>query len=142
VNVLKYILGFPGMKVLQFTPLKDAFVEGDMNMVLYSGTHDNDTLVGWYKSTILSGEDCGHEQEEQMVRIKGACNRLIEDLYMSRATWVITPMQDILGLDSEARMNVPGTISGNWQWTLNKELLTAKVKKWLYSLAKDSNRLP
>jgi 4-alpha-glucanotransferase len=87
-------------------------------------------------------EKADHAGEDQKEESKGACRRMIEALYMSSATWVITPMQDILGLDTDARMNVPGTIEGNWQWKLNKELLTTEVKEWLCSIAREAKRLP
>ncbi|WP_407312922.1 bifunctional glycogen debranching protein GlgX/4-alpha-glucanotransferase [Desulfosporosinus sp. SB140] len=149
VNVLKRIFGFPGMKVLQFTSIEE-MAEEDMDIIYYSGTHDNDTLLGWYKSTIRSGREepeveqgVQEEQlEQQPEQVKETCRKLIEDLYLSKAAWVITPMQDVLGLGTEARMNVPGTIAGNWQWKLNKKLLTSEVKDWLRYLAKDSKRMP
>lgn len=141
VNILKKIFGFPGMKVLQFTSIEDTLAEDDINFVYYSGTHDNDTLLGWYKSTILADREESEHAQGEPEGVKGTCRRLIEDLYKCQATWVITPIQDILGLDTEARMNVPGTIEGNWQWKLNKDLLTTEVKDWLRSLAKDAKRL-
>ncbi|KLU65477.1 4-alpha-glucanotransferase [Desulfosporosinus acididurans] len=146
VTILKRIFGFPGMKVLQFTSLEDVDSEGDMNIVYYSGTHDNDTLLGWYKSTMISsGEEshCNQESENEKFQeegLKRACRKLIEELYLSQAAWVITPMQDVLGLDSKARMNVPGTVKGNWGWTLNKNLLTTEVKTWLRYLARNAQR--
>jgi len=141
VNVLKRIFGFPGMKVLQFTALEDVQFEEDSNLIYYSGTHDNDTLVGWYKTTLTDEEKSGHAREDQQDEPAVACRRLIEALYRSPAPWVITPLQDILGLDTDARMNVPGAIEGNWQWSLNKELLTTEVKDWLRSLAEKAKRL-
>ncbi|MDQ7093721.1 bifunctional glycogen debranching protein GlgX/4-alpha-glucanotransferase [Desulfosporosinus sp. PR] len=152
VNVLKRIFGFPGMKVLQFTSIAE-MTAGDKDIVYYSGTHDNDTLLGWYRSTIftnqeepedgqgVSEEQSAQQPERRTEKAKKACRKLIEDLYLSEAAWVITPLQDILGLDTEARMNVPGTVAGNWQWKLDEKLLTAEVKDWLRSLAKVSQRL-
>ncbi len=80
----------------------------------------------------------GDEQQDN--EPKAACRRLIEELYRSPAPWVIVPMQDILGLDTDARMNVPGTVEGNWQWQLNKDLLTTAVKGWLRSVARETKR--
>lgn len=141
VNVLRRIFGFPGMKVLQFTVLEDVLFEEDDNLIYYSGTHDNDTLVGWYKKTLTNEEKSDHTGEEQREKSIGVCRRMIEAMYMSPATWVITPMQDILGLDTDARMNVPGTIEGNWQWKLKRELLTTELKEWLRSIAREGKRL-
>ncbi|HBW33868.1 bifunctional glycogen debranching protein GlgX/4-alpha-glucanotransferase [Desulfosporosinus sp. BICA1-9] len=142
VNVLKRIFSFPGMKVLQFTALEEMIFEEDSNLIYYSGTHDNDTLVGWYKSTWTDEERADYAGEDQKDDPKEACRKLIEDLYKSPASWVITPMQDILGLDTDARLNVPGTIEGNWQWKLKQDLLTTEVKEWLRSVARETKRLP
>jgi len=142
VNVLKRIFGFPGMKVLQFTPLEEGTAESDTNFVYYSGTHDNDTLLGWYKTNKLKDEEIRKSENDKDDEMKGACRRLIEDLHLSQAAWVVIPMQDILGLDTDARMNVPGTIEGNWQWKLTKPLLTDEVKTWLHALAVKSERSP
>ena len=129
------------MKVLQFTPLEEGIAEGDANFVYYSGTHDNDTLLGWYKTSELKDEENRKSESDEDDELKGACRRLIEELYLSQAAWVIIPMQDILGLDADTRMNVPGTIEGNWQWKLTKSLLTDEVRTWLRALAVTSERL-
>ncbi|MHB8127001.1 MAG: bifunctional glycogen debranching protein GlgX/4-alpha-glucanotransferase [Desulfitobacteriaceae bacterium] len=148
VNILKHIFGFPGMKILQFTPLKEGLAEKDKNFVYYSGTHDNDTLLGWYKTSKLQDEEIRTAEKDETDKtdenkeMKIACRRLIEDLYLSPVAWVIIPMQDILGLDTDARMNVPGTIEGNWQWRMTKPLLTDEVKTWLGTLSVKSERLP
>ncbi|MFZ3373087.1 MAG: bifunctional glycogen debranching protein GlgX/4-alpha-glucanotransferase [Desulfitobacteriaceae bacterium] len=147
VNILKRIFGFPGMKILQFTPMEEGMSENYHNFVYYSGTHDNDTLLGWYKTNKLQDEELKMSEKDEADKInendemKIACRRLIEDLYMSEAAWVIIPLQDILGLDTDARMNVPGTTEGNWHWKLSKKLLTEEVKLWLRSMAETSKRL-
>jgi 4-alpha-glucanotransferase len=97
-------LGLPGMHVLQFAPRVDHHRE---NAVVYTGTHDNDTTVGW------SGEP-------------GAHWRYIELAFSSRARLAIIPAQDVLGLGSKARMNFPGRAAGNWRWRLRPGRLTAE----------------
>jgi 4-alpha-glucanotransferase len=76
----------------------------------------------------------------QKVSSRDACRKLIEGVYMSQAVWVILPMQDILGLGEEARMNVPGTIYANWQWRLDKNIVTDEIRLWLRSLTYNAKR--
>lgn len=131
VNALKLIFGFPGMKVLQFTPLEQFAQEATTDCVYYSGTHDNDTLLGWYKT----------EHNHKKLKTRNVFIRKeIERLYQSQAAWVILPLQDILGLDSDARMNIPGTIEGNWHWRVEKDSLTSEIRVWLRALAKKYKR--
>jgi 4-alpha-glucanotransferase len=127
VVALKEKLGFPGMKVLQFidrepfpAPLTDVG-----NWVYYTGTHDNDTLLGWYEKTILA--QLASENREKWR--ENICWELIELVYQSKAQWVIIPLQDLLELDSNARMNTPGTVGGNWDWRFQKGDLTRKMAK-------------
>ncbi|TGE33262.1 bifunctional glycogen debranching protein GlgX/4-alpha-glucanotransferase [Desulfosporosinus sp. Sb-LF] len=141
VNVLKQIFEFPGMKVLQFTPLQEISINSDRNFVYYSGTHDNNTLLGWYEKTNSAKEkNLSRSGVDQKVQNKQICRELIEEVYRSRAEWVILPMQDILGFGEEARMNVPGTIHGNWQWQLARNLDLDEIKIWLRSLAENTKR--
>jgi 4-alpha-glucanotransferase len=119
VHELRRRFGLPGMLIAQFAfdgsadnPYLPANqVEG---AVLYSGTHDNDTLLGWYRQLDPAGRDyvhrvlgCGAEA------MPGA---LLDSVWQSPARIAIFPLQDLLGLGSEARMNTPSTIDGNWTW--------------------------
>ncbi|EHQ89328.1 bifunctional glycogen debranching protein GlgX/4-alpha-glucanotransferase [Desulfosporosinus youngiae] len=146
VNTLKEMFGFPGIKVHQFTPLKEV-AKTETNFVYYTGTHDNNTLLGWYKKKDSSGEDSPDSTSLQNGRIDQqdillqACRESIEEVYLSQAVWVILPMQDILGLGEEARMNVPGTIHGNWKWQLDKDYNSDELKGWLRTLAEKAKRL-
>ena len=156
VHVLKRLFGLPGMKVLQFTPLAEGLAGQDPNFIYYTGTHDNDTLLGWYKQAAQAETDAeekpgfaeqpgpekqrNFEDKADVDDPQVGCRKLIEDLYLSEAAWVILPMQDILGLDSDARMNVPGTAGGNWRWQMTKDQLNLEVKTWLRSLAAKSGR--
>lgn len=118
-----------GMKVLQFgfdTPdgeyLPHNYPE---RSVVVTGTHDTDTLVGWYKSLRR-----GHPDRQKRVldylgcKDKEAHWALLRCAFGSVAQLAITPLQDALGLDSRARMNVPGTLSGNWEWRVTPDALT------------------
>src|SRR5690554_3999619 len=101
------------MKVFQFFSLEEIEEE---NTVFYTGTHDNDTLLGYY---LTQGYD--RVKAEDMVK------KAIEDNFYSKANWVILPLQDVLKLDSQGRMNTPGTIAGNWKWRVEKSALTQEV---------------
>jgi len=140
VNNLKRIFGFPGIKVLQFTPLNEILMDSETNFVYYTGTHDNNTLLGWYEKNYLTEAQSSVSEIDQKALSKQACLNLIEEVYMSQALWVITPLQDILSLGEEARMNVPGTINGNWQWQLDKSLVTDEIKLWLRTRAESTRR--
>ncbi|MDI3339749.1 MAG: 4-alpha-glucanotransferase [Sphaerobacter sp.] len=119
VHALRAQLGYPGMRVLQF-----AFGGGsdnpylphnyERNTVVYTGTHDNDTTLGWFRS-------CAPHEREHALRYLGTDGSdvawdLIRLALMSIADTAIVPLQDVLELGSEARMNVPGTAAGNWEW--------------------------
>jgi 4-alpha-glucanotransferase len=140
VNILAQLFGFPGIKVLQFTPLHE-IMDNETNFVYYTGTHDNNTLLGWYEENLLREEgNCINNRINQITLNRQACCKMIEKVYSSQAAWVILPMQDILGLGKEARMNLPGTIYGNWQWQLDKIPNTAEIIEWLSTQAKKTNR--
>ena len=119
--------GYPGMKVMQFgfgdpenIHLPHRYVR---NMVGYTGTHDNDTFLGWFRNA-------GETERRHAIRYLDARSEgdvvpaAIEALHRSRADVAIIPMQDVLGLGSEARMNTPGTVEGNWRWRLPSDALT------------------
>lgn len=128
VHALKNTFGFPGMKVLQFISEEEWPSKADkQNIVYYTGTHDNDTLLGWYQDKIQSLMD----RPLDNVNI---CWEFIEILYRSGAAWVVTPIQDILSLGSEARMNIPGTPGGNWRWRLQPDALAEKTIQRLAEL--------
>ncbi|OHE71742.1 MAG: 4-alpha-glucanotransferase, partial [Treponema sp. GWB1_62_6] len=129
VRNLRDSFALPGMKILQFAFDAKESGEGlntrngflphmyERNCVVYTGTHDNDTLAGWLAKA--TGEELafirsylGGENGE------GLLWRLIRLAYASVADFCVIPMQDVLGLGSEARMNTPSTIGGNWTWRL------------------------
>ncbi|MEK6201184.1 MAG: 4-alpha-glucanotransferase [Desulfobulbaceae bacterium] len=140
VTVLRRSLGFPGMKVLQF-----AFDDNPDNLflphnytspncVVYTGTHDNDTTLGWFLSDRLT-----RSQRERIMRIANRDNdnhsAIHKDLiYLAMASisrLAIFPLQDILGFGNDCRMNSPGTSIGNWRWRCAPRFLTESVSSWL-----------
>jgi len=129
--------GFPGMKVLLFAFGDDAtnpylLHNHVKNCVLYTGTHDNNTIRGWFKN------EATPEVKKKIFRYLGRKVpaqeihwELIRLAMMSVANMVIFPMQDILGLGEEARMNRPSTIKGNWEWQLLPNQLTPSLAQRL-----------
>ena len=149
VDALRDELGFPGMRVLQFAfgadPKADDYKPHNYprNCVVYTGTHDNNTTVAWLKE--VDGKDSTQTSEERAterhlaLRYVGTDGReiswdFIRLALMSVADTAITPMQDVLGLGSEARMNLPGSAEGNWCWRLLPEMLTDPIKARLKEL--------
>ncbi|MEK7359138.1 MAG: 4-alpha-glucanotransferase [Planctomycetota bacterium] len=132
---------FPGMKILQFAFGWDlptnpyAPHNYERNCVVYTGTHDNNTSRGWFNKDALPDERkrlsayLGRDIYEDTVHWE-----LIRLAMMSVANLVIIPMQDILGLGEESRMNRPSTITGNWQWRLSRGRLTPDVSQKLLEL--------
>jgi 4-alpha-glucanotransferase len=134
---------FPGMKVMQF-----GFGEKDNihlphlydgNTIGYTGTHDNDTFLGWFRGATP-------KQQRHALRYLGASaetdlpERAIRALHASPAAAAILPMQDVLGLDSSARMNTPGTTEGNWRWRLAPEQLRGDDAERLAALVREYDR--
>ncbi|WP_317162832.1 4-alpha-glucanotransferase [Sunxiuqinia indica] len=133
-----------GMKVLQFAYASDETNEhlphnfGE-NFVVYTGTHDNDTTLGWIKSaTIDERQNLKCYFNEGVAKLP---DRIIEAAWASVARMAIVPMQDLLALDSKGRMNVPGTAVGNWEWRFKWEQLKSSKKEYLKELTKRYNRL-
>lgn len=140
--------GYPGMKVLQFafdTDEKNPHLPHNIssNSVLYMGTHDNDTTLGWQKAS--EAERRFAAKYLQINDDMDICWPLIEAAYQSKADTVIIPMQDFLALGSEARMNTPGTVGDNWEWRmLPGQLTDGLIRKILrinqkYQRAGDTN---
>ncbi len=128
----------PGMKVLQFAwgenmPRSvDIPHHHEVNSIVYTGTHDNNTAKGWYEEETNKAD---HERMHQYIGREthkaGIHVTLSRMAYASVARIAILPVQDILGLDAEARMNTPGNTHGNWKWRLRKKQLTAQVESML-----------
>jgi 4-alpha-glucanotransferase len=143
VPALRDELGLPGMKILQFAydgdPQNDFLPEHyPENCVVYTGTHDNDTTRGWYHSLTDS-------ERETVRRTAGVDGRSVAwDLmtigWESRAKLAIAPMQDVLGLGAEARMNTPGTAAGNWTWRMGARALSRERAERLAGLNRRTGR--
>ena len=123
--------GFPGMKVLQFA--FDCNEENNYlphnytkNCVVYTGTHDNDTSVGWYESAGAKDKKFARDYMG-MKSAKNFNQALIRHALMSVADTAIIPMQDYLGLGSEARINTPSTLGGNWCWRMKPDAYTQNL---------------
>lgn len=143
---LRHEFNYPGMKVLQFM-LDSAENDGQLilenNSVIYTGTHDNDTTVGWYRSLLAKSPDtAAYIRDALALDVDAApeavCRRLVEFVYSSNANTAIVPLQDILCLDSHARMNTPGTVGGNWGWRCLKAY--AAAASWLAELSTKYDR--
>ena len=139
VRELVVATGAPGMKVLQFglEGAKEYLPHNTVpNSVLYPGTHDNDTILGWYRQQPESTKDFARRYFR--VTGEGIAWDLIRAGYGSASRLFVVPAQDLLGLGSEARMNIPGTASGNWRWRLTAdqmETLRSKTAPYLRELA-------
>ena len=137
--------GYPGMKVLEFA--FDSGEENDYlphkyteNCVVYTGTHDNDTLMGWVETA--KPEDVSYARSYcQMPEDEPFNWGLIRTAYQSKAYMAIIPVQDILGLGKEARMNIPSTLGGNWTWRVDKAALTDELADKLKTMSVNSGRL-
>ncbi len=147
----------PGMRVLQFAfgndPPGDFYKpENDIrNSVAYTGTHDNDTLIGWlYGKSDYSTRSRKEIQEEREKVFRCLGNKkikkrdvhwgLIRLVMKSKADRAVFPMQDLLGLGNRARMNRPGTDKGNWEWRLLSSQFTPALTARLAELTKRSGR--
>ncbi len=135
--------GFPNMKVLEFAfDSRDTGSRNDYlphnyneNCVVYTGTHDNQTIASWFKTI--------SEEERKMAR-EYLCDKYTPDselyksfialIMRSRAELCVIPMQDWLGLDDAARMNTPSTIGNNWKWKMSKSVLTAELSEKIRKL--------
>ena len=154
VEALRQQFGLPGMAILQFAfgtdPQAPDFKPHNYprNLVVYTGTHDNDTTVGWWTSAIghstRSGADIAAERDFA-TRYLGLQGRqihwtFIRTVMASVANTAIVPAQDLLGLGSDARMNRPGTASGNWRWRLIPGQLTQDTMRTLAVMAETYDR--
>ncbi|HEX3102703.1 MAG TPA: 4-alpha-glucanotransferase [Pyrinomonadaceae bacterium] len=143
VEHLRDSLEIPGMRILQYAFGGDAY-NRDLphnyiqNSVAYTGTHDNDTTVGWYKSAAKN-------VRSHCRKYLGSSGReihwdMIRAIFASVADMAIIPAQDVLGLRGDSRMNTPATAKGNWEWRLKENDLTDKAAEKLRDLAETYGR--
>jgi 4-alpha-glucanotransferase len=146
VYALRDEFHFPGMRVLQFAfdgqadnpYLPENYIT---NTVAYTGTHDNPTTRGWFDE-LTSGQ---RESIWKYLRTRGAksaevSRALMETAWSSIAALAMAPLQDLLNLGEEARMNVPGRSEGNWRWRCTEQMLSDPAFEWLRDITKDANR--
>lgn len=141
----------PGMKVLQFAfgdnlPTSDYIPHNyTSNFVVYTGTHDNNTTRGWYR------KDIGEKERKQIsaysgqqVNERNVSEILSRTAYASAARLAIVPLQDVLSLNENARMNTPASLANNWQWRFKAGALTSqlekKLKEWVWLFGRQGNQ--
>lgn len=140
VNQLLKKSSYPGMKVLQFA--FDSREESDYlphnytaNSVVYTGTHDNDTTVGWYQT--ISRRDRSFARKYLNIKTGRELEwNFIRAALGSVSDTAVIPMQDYLGLGSEARINVPSTLGTNWKWRMTKGQIPEGLAEKIYDLCK------
>jgi 4-alpha-glucanotransferase len=145
VYALRDSLGFPGMRVMQFgfgSPDDDYHRPSayPQHCVAYTGTHDNDTVMGWYESQI-NDPDFQQLISDVVVGEDNIHLQLIKSVLSSAADTTIIPIQDLLGLGNDAKMNTPGEAKGNWAWCLSPDQLTATHAVQLKWITEETGRL-
>lgn len=143
VEKLRDDFNLPGMKVLHFAFLSDEKNEHlphnyTNNCIVYTGTHDNDTTWAWLHAAEKAEKKRAASYLQHFHR-KPAWG-LIEMAWASTAVWALTPLQDLLELGAEARMNIPGLANGNWGWRFRTKQLHKKQKRFLSAITKKYNR--
>lgn len=156
VEALRDEFGFPGMRILQFAfggdpRNKDLPHNYHSNVVVYTGTHDNDTTVGWFESEAGEGST---RDAEQIKSEREFCLKYLDSdgleihwdfvrsVLSSVADAAIVPLQDVLGLGASARMNLPNSTTGNWAWRYRAGELTEKMSARLKELTELYGRAP
>ena len=150
VHHLRDELNFPGMRVFQFgfdneaDPYHRPEAYPD-HSVAYTGTHDNETIVGWFRTRkVTRAENDQHDDPllDPVVAADSSAPHLdiIRSVFRSPAEIAIVPMQDLLGLDNDSRMNTPGEASGNWGWRCLPEHLCDAVTEELVAITDESSR--
>ncbi len=137
VVALRESLGFPGMKVLQFMDSVPSVNESaDTHWVAYTGTHDNETLLQRYRSVKDLPQEEREPDNDEALYLEG----MLTALYSSPYRWAIAPLQDLLSLGAEARMNMPSVAEGNWGWRVLRVQLTRALTERMLAFAKASGR--
>ena len=142
VRALRERFNLPGILVLQFGfdgSGDNPYLPGnhEEHAVIYTGTHDNDTTLGWYRTLDESTRNIVRATLGDTDDVPAT---LVRAAYESPARLTVIPMQDLLGLGSEARMNVPGTVDGNWSWRFNWADVPADFAERYGTLAATNNR--
>jgi len=147
---------FPSMRILQFAFGNDDKADDyrpenyPQNCVVYTGTHDNDTTVGWFHSepgkySTRSKEEIDKERRRILDYVKTDGHEIHWDMIgvamKSMANTAVIPMQDVIGLGSSARMNIPGTTGGNWRWRFTGDQFTPEMKARMRRMAEETGRI-
>jgi 4-alpha-glucanotransferase len=154
VEALRDRYGFPGMAILQFAFGTDAQANDFLphnyprNKAVYTGTHDNDTVLGWWTSgvgdTTRTKEEVAREHERALAYVGGDGTEIhwdfIRTLFVSVADTAVAPLQDVLGEGAGSRMNLPGRPNGNWRWRFAKGALTPPIRRRLRLVTEGSGR--
>lgn len=136
--------GFPGMKVLEFAfDSRDSGCANDYlphnyteNAVAYTGTHDNETIAGWWKSITPEEQKLARSYLcDQHTPAKYLHKSFISLIMRSRASLCVIPIQDYMGLDNKCRINKPSTVGINWRWRLTEDQLTRELQEEIYEMA-------
>ena len=151
VDALRHRHGIPGMYVLQFDVADDDFSLSDIgeNSVCYTGTHDNDTTVGWFhggNGDTRTAEEIQKTRQNALALTGGSPDTIHLDMIRlalgTNAKLAIVPLQDLLGLGSSARLNTPGTTSDNWRWRVQEDQLSEGAIATMAGLVNDTGRRP
>jgi len=131
--------GYPGMKILEFafdSNKENGYLphKYSKNSVAYTGTHDNDTIIGWYKNEKKDIKEYVKKYLMKYLKLKKINEEKINDIFIealwkSNSNLTIVQMQDFLGIDNRGRMNIPSTLGNNWKWRLKGDELTDELSK-------------
>ena len=149
-SVLKMVeeSGYPGMKVLEFAfdsrePSNYLPHNYGKNCVVYTGTHDNETLTGWYRHLNKQDKEFAMRyMGRKKMKTKAAVWEFIRLAQASTADTCIIPLQDYLGFGNEARINEPSTLGSNWAWRMKKDDISKKTIEKIYKMTALYGRLP
>ncbi|WP_082989777.1 4-alpha-glucanotransferase [Woeseia oceani] len=151
VEALRDRLALPGMTVLQFAINDEGFDLARVaeNRVCYTGTHDNDTTLGWYRGSpgdLRSADDIAATRHKVHVLTSSdgsdVANAMIKAAFSTKARLAIAPLQDYLGLGSEARLNIPGTTANNWRWRVTEAALSDSLSAQIAGMVDTAGRRP
>jgi len=146
VYAIRDEFGLPGMRVLQFAfdgKADNPYLPENYNRntVVYTGTHDNPTTRGWFEDLPVDlQKNIWNYLKAPGGKISDAAPAFMKLAWSSMAAVSMAPLQDLLNLGKEARMNVPGRVAGNWGWRCTEEMLSSPLFDWLRDLTKASNR--
>jgi 4-alpha-glucanotransferase len=145
VVALREEFDFPGMKILQFAfggEQNSAFLPHtfDKNTVVYTGTHDNETTMGWYRNASDAEQD--HVRRYIGVSGEDIAWDLTRLAFMSVSDTAVATLQDLMNLGNEARMNFPGKVGGYWRWRYLPQMLTQNITNRLRGLTEIYGRVP